>query len=122
MFKSKNIILYEIIGVIAIFSIIYFIAVNKASYAFSYNETQELYTTRIHLIKKSAEEYANNTLDLFKEKDTIYITVDDLIKAGYLLADEDGKIMDPTSDVKSLNNLKIKLTYKDEKVNAKILS
>ena len=36
--KSKNILLYVTLFIILLFSIIYFITMNKFSYAFSYNE------------------------------------------------------------------------------------
>ena len=123
MIKSKNIILYEILAVLVLFTIIYFVAVNKASYAFSYDESSMLYESKISHIDKMALLYGENNPDLFAEDDTIYITVADLVAKEYIVADDDeGNVKDPTSDVKLLNDIKIRITAKDGKVSTKILS
>lgn len=123
MLKSKNLVLYEIIGLLAIFTIIYFVAVNRISYAFTYDAETELYNQKISLIKKASENYASKNLEMFTEEETIYVTVQDLVDEGFYLADdESGKVQDPTSDVKTLNALKIRLSYKDGKISAKVLT
>ena len=120
--KNKNIFLYLSLAILLIFTIGYFITVNKVSYAFAYNEEQELYNSKINLITKCALIYGEQNPDLFKEKDSIYITVNDLVEAGLIEADdEDGNVKNPMSDVKVLNDLKIRLTFKNDKVNVKIL-
>ena len=60
MSKIKNLPLYASIFVIVIFSIFYFVNVNKISYAFSYNETKESKIVQENLITKCAEIYAEN--------------------------------------------------------------
>lgn len=123
MMKSKNIILYEIIAVLAVFTIVYFVAANKASYAFAYDDVKVLYDNRINLIEKSAKSYGEHNLDLFEEEDTIYVTVKDLVENGYLLPDdENGNVKDPTSDVKLLNDLRIRVTKTDGNIKIKVLS
>lgn len=123
MIKSKNIILYEMLAVLAIFTIIYFVAVTKASYAFAYDNANSLYENKINLINKMAILYGENNLDLFTEEDTLYITVADLVEKEYLLADDDnGNVKDPTSDVKNLNEIRIRISYKNGEITSKILS
>ena len=120
--KNKNIFLYVTLAILFVFTIIYFVAINKVSYAFTHNETQELYNSKINLITKCAILYAEQNPDLFSEKDSIYITVNDLVEYGILQADdENGNVKNPTSEVKVMNELKIRITSKDDKISVKIL-
>lgn len=120
--KSKNIILYEILAVLSLFTIIYFVVVNKASYAFSYDK-DSLYEARMNLINSGAKLYGENNLELFNEEDTIYVTVSELVENGFLLADdEDGNVKDPSSDSLLLNDKRIRITNKDGKITTKVLS
>ncbi len=120
MSKIKNLPLYASIFVVVIFSIFYFVNVNKISYAFSYNETKESKIVQENLITKCAEIYAENHKDLFKDKDTIYITVQDLIDYK-VLPSEDGKIYEAGSNVKLINENKIRISYNEEKFSIKLL-
>ncbi len=121
--NNKNIILYEIIGVLLTFTVIYFLLVNKASYAFVYNEADVLYNNKMKLIEKSAQLYASQNMDTLKKDETIYVTVNDLVSGGYMVADDkDGNVTNPKSDVKNLNETKIKITYKNEQLETKILN
>ena len=49
------------------------------------------------------------------------ITLDDVIKAGYFVADSEGNVVDPRNDKSNLNSNRIKLTYKDDKVTAEVI-
>lgn len=123
MLKSKNLLLYEAVAILLVFTIGYFIIANKVSYAFAYDSTTYLYDSKIKLITKSANLYGESNLSLFKEKDTIYVTVGDLVEKGILLADDEaGNVKDPTSEVKNLNELKVRIVLKDGKINSKVLS
>lgn len=123
MLKSKNSLLYVFIAIMGIYSIGYFITANNISYAFSYDEEQSMYDSRLNLIKLAAESYGEKTEGLFAEDDTVYVTVDDLIKSDYIVADdENGSYFDPTSDVKTLNDLRVRITNKDGKIKATVLS
>jgi len=123
MLKSKNILLYEAIAIFIIFTIVYFLAANKISYAFAYDESAHLYESKIKMINKSATLYGEKNIQLFEEEDPIYIPVDDLIQEGYILADdEEGKIKDPRSDVKYLNDLKVRISLTNGDIRTKILS
>ena len=80
MKQIKNLPLYLSIFVIVIFSVFYFVSVNKYSYAFSYDEVKEASIHQERLIKKCAEIYADSNKNLFDGKETIYITIDDLVE------------------------------------------
>lgn len=123
MLKSKNIMLFIAIAVFAIFSIFYFITVNKMSYAFDYNAEEEKYNARINYIKISAKNYAKLHEDELKD-DTLYVTVDTLVKEGLLIADdEEGNYNNPLSEIKTLNDIKVRVQKKsDGEYTAKILN
>ena len=123
MMKTKNLIVYEIASILLVFTIVYFISVNKISYAFSYDDVKELQESKVKLITSSAKLYGEINCDLFEESDTIYVTVNDLVVNGYLLPDDDkGSVKDPSGDVKLLNDTRIRITNKDGKIDVKILS
>ena len=112
----------ELLVFLGIFTICYFIIVNKVSYSFTGDTEQELYAVTINSIEKQAVVYGQNEKDLFKDKSSVYITVEDLIKKGYYFADdEEGNVEDPRDTSKNLNDVKIKITNKNNKITAKVL-
>ena len=111
----------ELLITIAIFTVIYFIGVYNVSHAFSYSPQEEEYKAKIHLIEKQAIEYAKQDETFFDKKNTIYIYVEDLVKANYLASDKEGNIIDPRNSTKSLNNLKIKLIKEKKNIKASIV-
>ena len=121
MKKIKNLPLYLSIFVIVIFSVFYFVSVNKYSYAFAYDKEKEQKVNQLVLINKCAEVYAENNSNLFSDKDTIYITVNDLINSG-ILPSEEGKVYEAGSNVKLLNDNKIRITLTDGKYTIKMLN
>ena len=119
---KKNIYLYAFIGVMAVFTIAFFTAAIKSSYAFPTGKENTKYEEKLNIIKKCAQTYGEQNPDLFKEEENIYITVDELVKMNYLIADnEDGEVKDPSSEVKTLNDIKIRITNKDGKITTKII-
>ena len=64
-----------------------------------------------------AEDYALANTTLFEETNTTYISVDDLIEAGYLAGNESGVLTDPTDSSKNFNDKKVKLEYDEKKNN-----
>ena len=70
-----------------------------------------------YLIEIQAEDYALANTSLFEETNTTYISVDDLIEAGYLAGNEEGLLTDPTDTSKNLNDKKVKLEYNADKNN-----
>lgn len=111
----------ELLVVIAVFGVIYFIAANKVSYAFDYNYEEELYKQTLSSIEKGARIYGENNLKLFEEEKDIYVTVEDLAKEGFILNNTEASVSDPRDEKKTLNDLKVKITYENDGVSAKVL-
>ena len=122
MMKSKNVFMYITMAVLLVFTITYFVIANKISYAFTDNQVESLFASKLSLINNAAKFYGENNLELFEEDKTIYLTVDELVEKGALLPDdEDGNIYDPSSEVRTMNELKVRITLKDGKIIAKVL-
>lgn len=111
----------ELLIFIAVFTIIYFVVANKVSYVFNHDYDEEMYALKMDSIEKKAEIYGKYNKDIFKDKSSAYITVDDLAKENFVTTDKDGNVEDPRDSSKKLNDLKIKLTNKKDHVTAKIL-
>ena len=123
MLKSKNTMLYMLFGVLFVFTIFYFTTANNISHAFEYDEQQEKYNIKINLIKSMSDVYAKKNTEIFDEDNVVYITVQDLVDSELIDPDNDnGDVKDPTSEVKILNDLKIRLTNKDGKITSKVLT
>ena len=106
----------EILVVIVLLGIVAFITINKTSYAFAIDKNEAVDEVK-YLIEVQAEDYALANTTLFEETDTTYISVDDLIEAGYLIGNEDGLLTDPTDSSKNFNDRKVKLEYDASKNN-----
>lgn len=120
--ENKNLLLYITLGVLGLFTIIYFVIASNVSHAFSYDNDDVKYQNTLTYLKTSAELYAKNHPEIFNEKETVYISVDDLVTSKTIPADdEEGNIKDPTSEVKVLNDLRIRLTNKNGKIITKVL-
>lgn len=120
---KKNLNLYAFIVVMILFTIGFFSTAFNSSYAFPTGNENDSYENRIHLIEKSAQLYAENNPDLFANTENIYVTVDELVDLGYIYPDDEtGAVKDPSSDVKVLNDLKIRVTKKGGEITTKVLS
>ena len=106
----------EILVVIVLLGIVAFITINKTSYAFAIDKNEAVDEVK-YLIEVQAEDYALANTTLFEETYTTYISVDDLIEAGYLIGNEDGLLTDPTDSSKNFNDRKVKLEYDASKNN-----
>ena len=102
----------SLVAVLVLFTVVYFVLVINVSHAFAvdYN-VNATYDAKIDVIKKSAMAYGENNLDLFKDNDTIYIKVQDLIDNNLLVADNDGNIVNPLKSDDLLNNKVIKIKF-----------
>ena len=100
----------EILVVIVLLGIVAFITINKTSYAFAIDKNEAVDEVK-YLIEVQAEDYALANTTIFEETNTTYISVDDLIEAGYLIGNEDGLLTDPTDSSKNFNDKKVKLEY-----------
>lgn len=104
----------EILVVIVLLGIVAFITINKTSYAFAVDKTEAVNEVK-YLIEIQAEDYALANTTLFEDTNTTYISVEDLIEAGYLIGDENGLLTDPTDSSKNFNNAKVRLEYNENK-------
>ena len=103
----------EVLVVVVLLGIVAFITINSTSYAFAIDTTDSVKEVK-SLIEKQAEEYALDNLDLFKEADTNYILVSDLVDNGYMMANSDGMVTSPDNSGKTFNDNKIKVEYNKE--------
>ncbi len=120
--KDKKIIVLG--AILLLFTIAYFIIVNKVSYAFDNNfDTNKLYDLTIDTIEKSAIAYGNDNLSEVEKSpnSTLYIDVQTLIDKSYLVTDSEGLIVNPLDNTKNLNAYKIKLKYENKELSAEIL-
>lgn len=106
----------EILVVIVLLGIVAFITINHTSYAFAIDKNEAIEEVE-YLIEVQAEDYALANTSLFEETNTTYISVDDLIEAGYLAGNESGVLTDPTDSSKNFNDKKVKLEYDEKKNN-----
>ena len=104
----------EILVVIVLLGVVAFITINKTSYAFAVDEKGTREEVK-YLIEVQAEDYALANTTLFEDTNTTYISVDDLIEAGYLVGNEDGLLTDPADSSKNFNDTKVRLDYDKEK-------
>lgn len=100
----------EVLVVVVLLGIVAFITINSTSYAFAIDTTNSVKEVK-SLIEKQAEEYALDNLDLFKEADTNYILVSELVENGYMMANDDGIVTSPDNSGKTFNDNKIKVEY-----------
>ena len=104
----------EILVVIVLLGVVAFITINKTSYAFAVDEKGAREEVK-YLIEVQAEDYALANTTLFEDTNTTYISVDDLIEAGYLVGNEAGLLTDPADSSKNFNDTKVRLDYDKEK-------
>lgn len=112
----------ELIIVLAIFSVGYFVTANIISKDLNVNYEETLYENKINTIETQAKMYAQNTESLFAESTSVYMTVEQLANLNAVQFDKEGKVTDPRNTSSDLNNLKVKITNTDNKIEAKVLS
>ena len=116
--KKNGYTLIELLVIIVVMGIIAFITIRGVSYALVDN-TDELYQDDIYSILESAKLYGENNITELKEKNSMIITVQDLIDNTYLASDEEGNFNDIRTKGATLNNLQIALTYDQENDSVK---
>ena len=105
-----------VIVILGIFTLGLFAATSNAYK----DNSEEYYEDKIQIIEKQATLYAESIEEL-KETGNMVITVNDLVEKGYYIADKNGDVVDPRNDKATLNSLKIKLSYENEKYKAKVI-
>ena len=121
MKKIKDKKIFILIAILLVFTIGYFIIVNKVSYAFDNNyDLSNIYENKIELITKSAIEYGKNNLENFNEDGILYINVQTLIDVGLLIPNEEGNIINYENESEILNSKKIRLKNENGKINIEL--
>lgn len=111
----------ELIVVVGVFTIVYFVGAFIVSKNFNVDFEMDLYNQKIAAIEKQAEIYGEKEKDLFKESDSVYVTIEELALANAIVSTKEGVVADPRNSSDTLNNLKVKITKEDDKVTAKVL-
>ncbi len=111
--NNKGYTTLQMLIVMAVLGVCTLATIGLTSNAYKDN-SEELYDEKVHLIMKQAKEYGKTLTNLKDEKNLI-ITVNDLVKNDYYVADnKDGEIVDPRNSKATLNGLKLKLSYNDD--------
>lgn len=117
--KDKKII--SLLIVLSFFTIIYFISVNKISYAFDSSKySKESYNSLIDTIKKCSKQYAINNNDIFNEENVAYIKVQDLIDSGFIIPNSGENIVSPLDNKTIMNSIVIKIKKDNNNINYEI--
>ena len=106
----------ELLVIVFLLGIVAFITINQTSYAFAIDNTEAVNDVK-RMIVIQAEDYALDHLELFNETKTTFISVNDLVEAGYMITDKDGLVTNPSEPEKNFNDSKIKLEYQEESSN-----
>ena len=108
--------------ILLVFTIGYFIVINKISYAFENDYDANFYHEQIlNIIKSKAIKYAEDNKDKFSEEEPIeYVTVQELIDTSYLIPDENGNIKDPLDENTLLNPRKIRIKMENNAFEVQI--
>lgn len=110
----------EFLVVIIVLGVFTIAMLSTTSYAYK-DSSDDYYEQIINVIEKQAVLYGD-TLDNLKNEGNFVITVEDLVSNGYYVADDtDGNVVDPRNSKHNLNGLKIKLTYKEGSIKAKVI-
>ena len=106
-----------VIGILAIITIVVLITTSN-----SFKDNDELlYQEKTNLIIHQSELYAKS-LPTLETEGHLIITVSDIVKNGYYVADDDeGNVIDPRNNKATLNGMKIKLSYNEGNIKATII-
>lgn len=122
MKNKKGYTAVELIVVIAVFTVGYFVTANILSKSFDVNYEQDLYDLKIASIEQQAAIYGENHTELFAESSDIYMTVEELALANVIISTKEGVVADPRNNEDTLNDLRVKITNNDENVTAEVLA
>ena len=111
----------EIAVILSVFTLVYFIIMNKVSYNFNVDYETDLYNLTIASIEEQAALYGKGNDAIFEENDTVYMSVSDLALEGAIISNGEGTVTDPRDDAKTLNDLRVKIVKKNSRVTAEVL-
>ncbi len=118
MLKDKKII--ALIIVLSVFTLGYFILVNKVSYAFvQTSNLDELYEVTINAIKETSVVYAQQNMDKF-ENNILSFSVQDLVDNKLVVTNSEGEVANPKNSKEPLNSHVITVKYIDGKYEVKV--
>src|SRR5574344_2560373 len=108
--KKNGYTILDIMIVIAVLAVSGLVLLAKMSMAFK-SDKNELYNGTMSLYLNQATLYGNNNKEAIKKSESKVITIDDLIKDGYIGAYADSKLIDVRDNKTVMNDIKIKLIY-----------
>lgn len=111
----------ELVIVIAVFTVGYFLIANTLSYNFDVDYEEDLYNLKIASIEEQAAIYAEGHTDMFVESNDVYMTVEELAMNNAIISTSEGVVADPRASENTLNDLRVKITNEDEKITAEVL-
>lgn len=111
----------EMIIVLALFTVGYFVVANIISYNFDVNYEEDLYDLTISSIEKQAALYGENNTEIFAENNDVYMTIEQLAAANAIISTSEGVVADPRDDSKTLNDIRVKITNDDDEITAEVL-
>ena len=122
MKNKKGYTAVELIIVIAVFTVGYFVTANILSKDFDVNYEQDLYEEKINAIEIQAALYGETHTDIFAESSDVYMTVEELALANVIISNSEGVVEDPRNSEDTLNDLRVKITNKDDVITAEVLA
>lgn len=118
--KKNGYTVLEMLLVIVVLGVFTTLILSVTSYAYQDNSVS-YYNEVEHLVEKQAVLYAATLTNLEDEK-TLVITLNDLVEAGYYIADDSlGNVIDPRNSKSTLNGIKIKLNYNGGNIKASVI-
>ena len=112
--KKNGFTIFDILIVVALLAITALFVIPKVSHALDEsNNKDSVYAEILANYLSLAEKYGNEKKDSVKENDGMIISVDDLIKAGYINTYQ-GDIIDIRDNTTKMNNIKFSLIYNEE--------
>jgi len=118
--KRNGYTIFQMLFVVIVLGVATMVILGSTSYAYQ-DSSSKYYDETVSLILNQAELYGES-LESLKTNGSLIITLNDMIDAGYYVADDgDGNVVDPRNSKATLNGMRIRLNYQDDKVEAKIM-
>ena len=112
--KKNGFTIYDILIIIAVLGVSALIIIPRVSNSLETSDNkEEVYKEVLGNYLSIAELYGNDNKDKVKENEGMIISVDDLIKEGYIHSSLDN-IIDVRDNSTKMNNIKFSLIYNEE--------
>ncbi len=122
MNNKKGYTAVELVIVIAVFTVGYFVTANLLSRDFDVDYEQDLYDLKIAAIEEQAAIYGEAHTEIFTEGNDAYMTVEELALENVIISTSEGVVADPRNSEETLNDLRVKITSNDDEVTAEVLA